>query len=102
MLDTIQYILGAGSGVLVGFVLGLFGGGGSILAVPLMVYLVGVSNPHVAIGTSAFAVAVNAATGLANHARAGTVRLSFSFLSGPITNTERTVSVSLAFGWIIP
>lgn len=74
MLDTIQYILGAGSGVLVGFVLGLFGGGGSILAVPLMVYLVGVSNPHVAIGTSAFAVAVNAATGLANHARAGIVK----------------------------
>ncbi|HET9428175.1 MAG TPA: sulfite exporter TauE/SafE family protein, partial [Allosphingosinicella sp.] len=74
MLDTIQYLLGAGSGVLVGFVLGLVGGGGSILAVPLMVYLVGVPNPHVAIGTSAFAVAVNAATGLANHARAGTVK----------------------------
>ena len=74
MLDTIPYVLGAGSGVLVGFVLGLFGGGGSILAVPLMVYLVGVPNPHVAIGTSAFAVAVNAATGLANHARAGTVK----------------------------
>jgi hypothetical protein len=74
MLDTIQYLLGAGSGVLVGFVLGVVGGGGSILAVPLMVYLVGVPNPHVAIGTSAFAVAVNAATGLANHARAGTVK----------------------------
>ena len=74
MLDTLQYVLGAGSGLLVGFVLALVGGGGSILAVPLMVYLVGVSNPHVAIGTSAFAVAVNAATGLANHARAGTVK----------------------------
>lgn len=74
MLDAIQYLLGAGSGVLVGFVLGLVGGGGSILAVPLMVYLVGVPNPHVAIGTSALAVAVNAATGLANHARAGTVK----------------------------
>ncbi len=74
MLDTIQYLLGAGSGVLVGFVLGLVGGGGSILAVPLMVYLVGVQNPHVAIGTSAFAVAVNAATGLANHVRAGNVK----------------------------
>ncbi|HWH22192.1 MAG TPA: sulfite exporter TauE/SafE family protein [Allosphingosinicella sp.] len=74
MLDTVQYLLGAGSGVLVGFVLGLVGGGGSILAVPLMVYLVGVPSPHVAIGTSAFAVAVNAATGLANHARAGTVK----------------------------
>lgn len=74
MLDTVQYAFGAGSGVLVGFVLALVGGGGSILAVPLMVYLVGVPTPHVAIGTSAFAVAVNAATGLANHARAGTVK----------------------------
>ncbi|HET9427827.1 MAG TPA: sulfite exporter TauE/SafE family protein [Allosphingosinicella sp.] len=74
MLDTVQYLLGAFSGALVGFSLGLVGGGGSILAVPLMVYLVGVPNPHVAIGTSALAVAVNAATGLANHARAGTVK----------------------------
>ena len=74
MLDATQYLLGSGSGALVGFVLALVGGGGSILAVPLIVYLVGVTNPHVAIGTSAFAVAVNAATGLASHARAGTVK----------------------------
>ena len=74
MLDTLHYILGAFSGGLVGFTLGLVGGGGSILAVPLMVYLVGVPSPHVAIGTSALAVAVNAATGLASHARAGTVK----------------------------
>ena len=74
MLDTLQYILGLFSGSLVGFSLGLVGGGGSILAVPLMVYLVGVQSPHVAIGTSALAVAVNAATGLANHARHGTVK----------------------------
>ncbi|NJC04655.1 hypothetical protein GGQ97_000448 [Sphingomonas kaistensis] len=74
MLDTLHYALGLLSGSLVGFTLGLVGGGGSILAVPLMVYLVGVQNPHVAIGTSAFAVAVNAAMGLANHARAGTVK----------------------------
>lgn len=74
MLDTIQYLLGAGSGVLVGFVLGLVGGGGSILAVPLMVYLVGVPSPHVAIGTSALAVAANALTGLLNHIRLGNVK----------------------------
>ncbi|MGN6377271.1 MAG: sulfite exporter TauE/SafE family protein [Sphingomonas sp.] len=74
MLDTLHYLLGAGSGAIVGFVLGLVGGGGSILAVPLMVYLVGVPNPHVAIGTSALAVAVNAAIGLVNHARSGTVK----------------------------
>lgn len=74
MLETLQYVLGLLSGSLVGFSLGLVGGGGSILAVPLMVYLVGVQNPHVAIGTSALAVAANAAAGLANHARAGTVK----------------------------
>ena len=45
--------LGLASGSLVGFSLGLIGGGGSILAVPLMFYLVGVADAHVAIGTSA-------------------------------------------------
>jgi uncharacterized membrane protein YfcA len=73
-LEPVQYLLGSLSGGVVGFTLGLVGGGGSILAVPLMVYLVGVSNPHVAIGTSALAVAVNAATGLVSHARAHTVK----------------------------
>ena len=73
-MDLIQVILGAFSGALVGFSLALVGGGGSILAVPLMVYLVGVPQPHVAIGTSALAVAANAAAGLFNHARAGHVK----------------------------
>lgn len=73
-LDAFQYAMAALSGGLVGFVLGLVGGGGSILAVPLMVYLVGVRDPHVAIGTSALAVAVNAASGLVSHWRAGNVK----------------------------
>ena len=68
-LTVLQYLLGAVSGSLVGFTLGLVGGGGSILAVPLMIYVVGVRDPHVAIGTSALAVAANAATGLIQHAR---------------------------------
>jgi uncharacterized protein len=73
-MDLLHIGLGAVSGVLVGFSLGLVGGGGSILAVPLMVYLVGIKNPHIAIGTSAFAVAANAAIGLLNHAKAGNVK----------------------------
>ena len=73
-LDLLRYGLGAFSGSLVGFTLGLVGGGGSILAVPLMVYLVGVRNPHIAIGTSALAVAAKAAIGTINHARRGTVK----------------------------
>jgi uncharacterized membrane protein YfcA len=66
--------LGLFSGSFVGFSLGLVGGGGSILAVPLMIYLVGVPSVHIAIGTSALAVAVNAAANLLSHARMGTVK----------------------------
>ena len=73
-LEPIQYLLGAASGSIVGFTLGLVGGGGSILAVPLMMYLVGVSSPHVAIGTSALAVAANAGANLIPHARQGAIK----------------------------
>lgn len=73
-LEITQYALGAVSGGLVGLTLGLFGGGGSILAVPLMVYLVGVTDAHIAIGTSAVAVTANAAINLITRARRGNVR----------------------------
>jgi hypothetical protein len=73
IISATQSLLGLASGMLVGFSLGLVGGGGSILAVPLMVYVVGVPEPHIAIGTSAIAVATNAAINLSNHARGGTV-----------------------------
>jgi len=67
-------LLALASGTVIGVVLGLVGGGGSILAVPLLVYLVGVRSPHAAIGTGAVAVAANALAGLVGHARAGTVK----------------------------
>ncbi|NPU66291.1 sulfite exporter TauE/SafE family protein [Bradyrhizobium sp. 83012] len=73
MMSATQSILGVLSGAMVGFSLGLVGGGGSVLAVPLMVYVVGVPEPHIAIGSSAIAVATNAALNLVNHARGGTV-----------------------------
>jgi uncharacterized membrane protein YfcA len=69
-----QALLDAGAGSLVGFSLGLVGGGGSILAVPLLLYVVGIGDAHLAIGTSAVAVAANAAINLANHARSGRVK----------------------------
>jgi uncharacterized membrane protein YfcA len=63
-----------GAGSLVGFTLGLVGGGGSILATPLLLYVVGIRDPHVAIGTSAVAVAANAYGNLIGHAVKGNVR----------------------------
>lgn len=70
----ISNVLALASGSLVGFTLGLIGGGGSILATPLLLYVVGIAEPHVAIGTGAFAVAANAFLTLSGHARAGNVR----------------------------
>ena len=61
-------------GALIGLLLTLFGGGGSVLATPWLIYVVGVVDIHAAIGTSAAAVAVNAATGLAAQARVGRVK----------------------------
>jgi uncharacterized membrane protein YfcA len=73
-MTILHALLSIGAGSLVGFTLGLVGGGGSILAVPLLVYVVGVSPPHVAIGTSAIAVAASAAANLIGHSRANTVK----------------------------
>lgn len=67
-------ILSLLSGAAVGLVLALIGGGGSILATPALLYVVGVSNPHVAIGTSALAVSVNAFANLITHTRRGNVK----------------------------
>ncbi|MBM6397200.1 sulfite exporter TauE/SafE family protein [Brucella anthropi] len=71
MSDSI--FLAIGSGGIVGFMLGLLGGGGSILATPLLLYVVGVSQPHVAIGTGALAVSVNAFANFTSHALKGNV-----------------------------
>lgn len=71
---TYQLLLALLSGALVSFLLGLFGGGGSMLALPLLVHVVGVRSPHLAIGVSAAAVAANALTNLGVHARQKTVK----------------------------
>lgn len=78
----ITLLLAAVSGAIVGLFLAVFGGGGSVLAAPLLLYLVGVRDPHVAIGTSAAGVAVNALVGLGGHARAGRVKWPCALLFG--------------------
>ena len=70
--DTLALALA--SGAVVGLLLATFGGGGSVLAAPLLLYVVGVSDPHVAIGTSAAAVAVIALVSLIGHWRGGRVK----------------------------
>lgn len=69
-----QSLLSVLAGGLVGLSLGLLGGGGSILAVPLLLYLVRLKDAHIVIGTSALAVGINALINLWTHARDGHVR----------------------------
>lgn len=62
------------SGAIVGVFLGTFGGGGSVLAAPLLLYVVGVADAHIAIGTSAASVAAIALFSLIGHWRGGRVK----------------------------
>lgn len=73
-MEPIQLLLAALSGGLVALLLTVFGGGGSVLAVPLLLYVVGITDPHVAIGVSAAGVALNGLAALSGQARAGRVR----------------------------
>lgn len=61
-------------GILIGLSLGALGGGGSILTVPALVYLLG-ESPHSATTASLIIVGVTAIVGMAVHLRAGRVRV---------------------------
>jgi hypothetical protein len=74
MGGALQDLLATISGSFVGLVLGLVGGGGSIIAVPLLLHVVGITAPHVAIGTSAIAVALSGLYNLIGKARNGMVK----------------------------
>ncbi|GII63976.1 UPF0721 transmembrane protein [Sphaerisporangium krabiense] len=76
-----MFALTLAAAVLVGVTLGLFGGGGSILTVPVLVYLAG-APAKAAIAISLFVVAVTSAVGAIGHARAGRVRWRTGLLFG--------------------
>ena len=72
-----------GLAVLVGISLGLLGGGGSILTVPLLAYVTGMEPKH-AIATSLLVVRVTSAIAAITHARAGRVRWRIAALFGVV------------------
>lgn len=87
-------ILTLAFGVLVGLALGLVGGGGSILTVPIPVYVLG-ETVHLATGTALAIVGANALIGAWSHQRAGRVRLSVALLFG-----GAGISGALAGSWL--
>ncbi|WP_216695872.1 sulfite exporter TauE/SafE family protein [Dietzia psychralcaliphila] len=67
--------------VLVGLSLGLLGGGGSILVVPLLTYIGGL-DPKEAIATSLFVVGATSLVSLIGHARKGNVQWRTGLIFG--------------------
>ena len=74
-------LLASPLGFLIGLSLGALGGGGSILAVPALVYAAG-QTPKQATTTSLVLVAVTAIIGMAPHWRAGRVRFGAGLVFG--------------------
>lgn len=72
-------ILGYIGALLVGLVLGLIGGGGSILTVPIMVYLIGL-NPIVATAYSLFVVGVTSVFGAFQNYKKGNVDIKTAII----------------------
>ena len=82
-------------GLLVGFVLGLLGGGGSILAVPIFLYVLGVA-PKPAIAMSLAVVGLSAFVGFLTHWRQGTVALRVALPFGLCAMVGAFITARLA------
>jgi uncharacterized membrane protein YfcA len=70
-------------GVLIGAALGLLGGGGSVLTVPVFVYVLGF-EPKAAIAMSLAVVGATSALGTAGHWRAGHVNVRIALVFGGV------------------
>jgi uncharacterized membrane protein YfcA len=81
-MEIIAYI----ASVFVGISLGLIGGGGSILTVPLLVYMFGIS-PLISTSYSLFIVGATSLAGAYTHFRKGTVKIRTALLFGSTSVT---------------
>src|SRR5206468_7641512 len=82
---------------LIGISLGLIGGGGSILTVPVMVYLFRI-NPVLSTSYSLFVVGSTSLVGAFNNYRKGLVRIKTALLFGISSIT----TVFLTRKWLMP
>lgn len=78
---AMSFMLAPLLGMLIGLALGMLGGGGSILTVPILVYILR-QDPHIAVATSLMIVGMNALIGTWLHYRAGRVRMKPALLFG--------------------
>ncbi len=92
-MEVIGY-LGA---VLMGLSLGLLGGGGSILTVPILVYLFG-QDPVTATGLSLFIVGTTSAAGIFSHHKQGNIE----WRTASVFGAASIVSVFISRHWLLP
>lgn len=90
-------IIGYFASILIGISLGLIGGGGSILTVPVLVYLFGV-QPVQATALSLFIVGLTSAVGAINYFKQNLVDIRTTLLFG----IPSIISVYITRKWIIP
>ena len=105
------FIIGLVLSAAIGLSLGLIGGGGSILTVPILVYFLGVA-PHNAVGMSLAVVGATSLLGTYLHWRADNVDLSGGLLFGlsgvagafvgsPLTKLVSAEALLLIFGGLM-
>ena len=88
-------VFGPALALLVGIVLGLLGGGGSLLAVPIFLYVFHVP-PKPAIAMSLVVVGMSALVGFLTHWRQGTVSMRVAVLFGALAMTGAFAGARLA------
>ena len=88
-------VLGAGLALLVGFVLGLLGGGGSVLTVPILIYALHLEVKP-AIATSLCVVGLVSFIGFLSHVKQRTVETRVALIFGPFAVAAAYISARLA------
>ena len=90
-------LLGYAGAVLMGLSLGLLGGGGSILTVPILVYLFG-QDPLTATGLSLFIVGTTSGAGIFSHHRQGNIE----WRTAAVFGAASILSVFITRRWLVP
>lgn len=93
----IMEIIGYLASILIGVSLGLIGGGGSILTVPVLVYLFGV-NTVIATGYSLFIVGITSSVGTYSYFKKGLVNIKTAVVFG----IPSIIAVFLTRAYIVP
>lgn len=88
-------VLGAALATVVGFVLGLLGGGGSVLTVPILIYALHIPVKP-AIAMSLCVVGLVAFIGFLSHARQGTVATRVALVFGPFAVASAYIGARIA------